>query len=203
MFSLGALLQPFQEGGCFASAVLGIGEEEEPLGVLAGQEALHDVLEGECGDLVDAGASGGAGAREDDSAHQLRFLGRDDLGDEAAHRQAGQVDLFESQGADEQHRVAGHRLDGVGGVSAGRADSAVVEGDHPAPGASPSMTRGSQLSRTAVRWWSRISGTPSPSGPSCRWAKSTPRTDTDRVGVFLYDDGVGVEGLRCALMAVS
>lgn len=149
------------------------------------------------------GPSGGAGAREDDSAHQLRFLGRDDLGDEAAHRQAGQVDLFEAQGADEQHRVAGHRLDGVGGVSAGRADSAVVEGDHPAPGASPSMTRGSQLSRTAVRWWSRISGTPSPSGPSCRWAKSTPRTDTDRVGVFLYDDGVGVEGLRCALMAVS
>ncbi len=80
------------------------------------------------------GPSGGAGAREDDSAHQLRFLGRDDLGDEAAHRQAEQVDLFEAQGADEQHRVAGHRLDGVGGVSAGRADSAVVEGDHPAPG---------------------------------------------------------------------
>ena len=46
----------------------------------------------------------------------------------------------------------------------------------------PSMTRGSQSSRTAVKWGRAISGT-SVLAPSCRYANVTPSALIVRVGV--------------------
>ncbi|CAM5297633.1 hypothetical protein SCANM63S_09873 [Streptomyces canarius] len=51
-----------------------------------------------------------------------------------AHQQAEQVDPVVPEGPDEQHGVAGHRLDRVRCGAAGRAGAALVEGDHRAPG---------------------------------------------------------------------
>ncbi|KAF0649348.1 hypothetical protein K701_13425 [Streptomyces fradiae ATCC 10745 = DSM 40063] len=152
--------------GCPA-ATGGVGEEEVLLGVFAGQDGLDGVLDGEACDLVDSGASGGSRAREDELAYKVGFFCRDDLGDEAAHRQAEQVDPVVSEGQMKS--------------TVSRAIASIVSGveppDAPTPrlsmvitgrrAASPSTTRGPQLSRTADRWLRRIRGMPS-SGPSRR-----------------------------------
>jgi hypothetical protein len=48
---------------------------------------------------------------EDDLADEARFLFRDDLGEEAAHRQTEQVDQFEAKGADEPQCVPLYRCE--------------------------------------------------------------------------------------------
>ena len=81
--------------------------------------------------LRDPVTAGGTGAGEDDLADELRFVRGDQLGDHAAHREAEEVDLLETQRADEGDRVLRHRLDRVGRGTARRADPPVVEGDDP------------------------------------------------------------------------
>ena len=107
------------------------GEEEELLGVLAGEQSSRGVEVGDAGHLVDAFAARGAGSGEDHLAHELRLLLRDHLGDHAAHREPEQVDLIEAEGADEGDGVARHLLDRRRRGPAGGADTAVVEGDDP------------------------------------------------------------------------
>ena len=85
----------------------------------------------EAGHLRDPHAAGGAGAGEDDLADELRFVRGDQLGDHAAHREAEEVDLLETQRPDEGDGVVRHRLDGVGRGAARGADAPVVEGDDP------------------------------------------------------------------------
>jgi hypothetical protein len=87
------------------------------------------IMDGRRRDLVDGGPSGGAGAREDDLADEARFFLRDDLCDEAAHRQIEQIDLVEAKGADEPHRVVGHPFDRVRRGAARSTHPAVPEGD--------------------------------------------------------------------------
>ena len=72
----------------------------------------------------------GPGAGEDQLADQLRLVPGDHLGDHAAHREAEQVDLVETERADERDGVLGHRLDGVRRLAGRGTDAAVVEGDH-------------------------------------------------------------------------
>ena len=116
-----------------SAPVRGPGEEEELLGVLAGEQSSRGVEVGDAGHLVDAIAARGAGSGEDHLAHEPRLLLRDHLGDHAAHREPEQVDLIEAEGADEGHRVVRHLLDGRWGGSTGSADTSVVEGDDPTP----------------------------------------------------------------------
>src|SRR3989344_6336855 len=58
--------------------------------------------------------------------------------------------------------------------------------------ASPSTTRGSQLSSTAARWTSRISGVPPWCLPSSRQAKATPPAEMDWVGAVAQVDRSGL-----------
>ncbi|GGZ97155.1 hypothetical protein GCM10010344_76510 [Streptomyces bluensis] len=111
---VGTFRQPLQEGAADASAVGGVGEEEVLLRVLAGQGSLECGAERDRRDFVDALAAGGAGAREDELADQVRLLGCDDLCDEAAQREAEQVDQVEPEGVDEHGCVVGHVLDRAG-----------------------------------------------------------------------------------------
>src|SRR5215218_314484 len=124
-------LDPCQELLPGSAAVRGPGEEEELLGVLAGEQSSGGVEVGDAGDLVDAFAPRRAGAGEDQLAHQLRLLLGDHLGDHAAHGEPEQVDLIEAEGTDEDGGVAGHLLDGRRCGPAGGTDTSVVEGDDP------------------------------------------------------------------------
>ena len=76
----------------------------------------------------------GSGAGEDELAHELRLLLRDHLRDEAAEREAEEIDLIEPQRADEGDGVPRHRGNGRGRRPLRSADAAVVEGDHPVVG---------------------------------------------------------------------
>src|SRR4030095_12988823 len=127
----GALLEPGQERLALTLAVDGPGEEEELLGVLATQQATEGVELRDPHDLLDALATGRAGAREDQLADQLRLVLGDHLGDHAAHGESVKIDLFEPQRAYERDGVVGHRLDGGWRLAGGGTDAAVVEGDHP------------------------------------------------------------------------
>ena len=75
-------------------------------------------------------APGGAGAREDELADELRVPEGQRLGDHAAQGEREDVDRVEAQGLDEGDGVLGHRLDRVRDGAGGCADAAVVEGDH-------------------------------------------------------------------------
>ena len=110
--SLVRSFEPGEELLAGAAPVRGPGEEEELLGVLAGEQSSRDVEVGDAGHLVDALAPRGAGSGEDHLAHELRLLVRDHLGDHAAHGEPEQVDLIEAEGTDEGDGVAGHLLDG-------------------------------------------------------------------------------------------
>jgi hypothetical protein len=124
-------LQPCEERLPGSAPVGGPGEEEELLGVLAGEQSSRGVEVGDPGDLVDAFAPGRAGSGDDHLAHELRLLVRDHLGDHAAHGEPEQVDLIEAEGPDEGHGVARHLLDRLRRGPAGGADTAIVEGDDP------------------------------------------------------------------------
>ena len=131
---VGALVQAGQEL-LAGSAPLGCpGEEEVLLRVRQGEQPSEGVEVRDPGDAGDALAAGGTGAGEDDPADELRFVGGDQLGDHAAHREPEEVDLLEAEGPDERDGVLRHRLDG-GGRGAGRgADAPVVEDDDPVLG---------------------------------------------------------------------
>jgi hypothetical protein len=62
---------------------------------------------------------------------------RDDLGHAPAEREAEEVDLVMAEPADEGDGVGGHLVDRVRHRSARRADPAIVNGDHVAPGGDP------------------------------------------------------------------
>ena len=70
----GAFLQPCQELLAGSSPVRGSGEEQELLGVLAGEQSSRGVEVGDPGDLVDPFAPRGSGSGEDHLAHELRLL---------------------------------------------------------------------------------------------------------------------------------
>jgi hypothetical protein len=55
---------------------------------------------------------------------------RDLLCDAAPERESDEVDVVETERADERGRVGGHRGDRVRDLAGGGADAAVVEGDH-------------------------------------------------------------------------
>src|SRR5206468_8010223 len=74
--------------------------------------ALEPRADGDRRDNVDALAAGRPGAGEHELAHELRLVLRDHLRDEAAQREAEQVDLIEAQRADDADGVARHRGDG-------------------------------------------------------------------------------------------
>src|ERR687898_756890 len=90
-------LQPCQELLAGPAPARGACEEEELLGVLAGEQSSRGVQEGDAGHLVDAFAPRRASSGEDHLAHQLRLLLRDHLGDHAAHGEPEQVDLLEAE----------------------------------------------------------------------------------------------------------
>jgi hypothetical protein len=127
---LGSLLQPLDELPGLPPAIGRRGEEEILLRILEGQIPLEHVHDRDLGDLIDANTAGRACAGEDHLPHELRFQLRDDLGNHAAERESEQVDLLESQRADEGDGVACHGRDRVGCRAAGGADPAVVEDDH-------------------------------------------------------------------------
>ena len=126
-----AFLEPCQELLRGSAPVRGPGEEEELLGVPAGEQSSRGVEVGDAGHLVDAGAARRAGSGEDHLAHELRLLLRDDLGDHAAHGEPEEVDLIEAEGTDEGDGVPRHLLDGRRRGPAGGTDTSVVEGDDP------------------------------------------------------------------------
>jgi hypothetical protein len=68
-----------------------------------------------------------SGAGENDFAHQTRLLLRDDLRDEAAEREAQQIDFAKAQSADERDGIPSHLFDRLGGRTSGSADSTIVE----------------------------------------------------------------------------
>ncbi len=109
----------------------GPGEEEELLRVLEREQSPDGVEMREPGHVLDALATGGPRARDDHLADELRFVLSDHLGDHAAHGEAEEVDLVETQRPDEGDGVLGHRLDGVRRRAGGRADAPVVERDDP------------------------------------------------------------------------
>ena len=81
--------------------------------------------------LVDALAAGRSGAGEDELADELRLVLRDHLRDEAAQREAEQIDLIEPERPDEGDGVARHRGDRVG----------VLPFEAPTPRLSKAITR--------------------------------------------------------------
>ena len=123
--------QPGQELLPGSAPVRRPGEEEELLGVLAGEQSSRGVEVGDAGHLVDAFAPRRASSGEDHLAHELRLLLGDHLGDHAAHGEPEQVDLIQAEGTDEGDGVAGHLLDGRRRGPAGGTDTSVVEGDDP------------------------------------------------------------------------
>src|SRR5205085_7934850 len=116
--------EPSQAPVALPLAVGGAGEEEELLRVLATQQAAEGVELRDPDDLLDALATGRAGAREDQLADQLRVVLGDHLGDHAAHRESVKIDLLETERAAERDGVLGHRLDGVGRLASGGTDAA-------------------------------------------------------------------------------
>jgi hypothetical protein len=70
------------------------------------------------------------GAGENDLSHELRICKGDHLRDHAAHRETEEINLVESQCADERDGVSSHLFDRVGRFAAGGTDAAIVEGDH-------------------------------------------------------------------------
>ena len=68
--------------------------------------------------------------REHDASEQVGADERDLLRNEAADREAEQVDLLELHRLDEGDRVVGHRLDRVRRRACRGADAGVVERDH-------------------------------------------------------------------------
>ena len=127
---VGALLQPLDECSRLRLAVGRSGEEQKFLGILECGQRVECVEVGQFRHVDDAFASGGPRPREDDLSHQRRLLLRDHLRDEAAQGKAEEVDLVESQCADERDGVLCHRLDRVRCLALGSADPAIVEGDH-------------------------------------------------------------------------
>jgi hypothetical protein len=65
---------------------------------------------------VEAAATLGTGAREDQSAHQAGAHQDDFLCNESAAREAEQLDPREAEGVDEREGVASETLDGVRGA---------------------------------------------------------------------------------------
>src|SRR6202044_145670 len=74
------------------------------------------------------------GTDQDQAPHQVRAGQGDLLGDQAAHRVAGDVDRVQPERVDEADRVAGHRLYGVRHGPAGGSHAGVVEQDDLAVG---------------------------------------------------------------------
>ena len=72
----------------------------------------------------------GCRGREHDAPQEVGADERDLLGDEAAEREAEQIDALELHRLEEGDRVVGHRLDGVRRRAGRGADADVVEGDH-------------------------------------------------------------------------
>ena len=107
----------------------GLREEQEMLGVLALSASIGKGLLQHRADILDAFATGRAGAGEDELAHQFGAGLDDQLADEAAHREAEQVDLGQAEGFDEGDRVLCHVVNIVGRFAAGAADAAIVEND--------------------------------------------------------------------------
>src|SRR5215204_4242768 len=124
-------LKPCQELLSGSAAVLSPREEEELLGVLAGEQSPGGVEVGDAGHLVDAFAPRGAGSGEDHLAHELRLLVRDHLRGHATQGEPDEVDPADTEGTDEGDGVPRHLLDGRRRGPAGGTDTAVVEGDDP------------------------------------------------------------------------
>ncbi len=127
-------LQARQERLACLDAVRCPGEEQELLGVLPGDQAPQNVVEGHPGHGADALAAGRSRSRKNHLAHELRILQHDFLGDHPAHRKAEQVNLLESLGLDECDGIFSHLLHRTRRRSARRTDASVVEGDHVMPG---------------------------------------------------------------------
>jgi hypothetical protein len=87
------------------------------------------VVVGGSRDLVDVLAAGGAGAGEDELAHEVGVLGHEGLRNHAAQGEGENVDLGEVERLDEGVGVIGHGLDAAGNLTGGGTDAAVVEGD--------------------------------------------------------------------------
>jgi hypothetical protein len=138
-----ALLQAPHVGADRRLAVRGPGEEQIGLRILEGQPAPEHRAEGDPRHLVDPLAAGRSGAREDDLADELRLFLRDHLRDEAAQREAEEIDLIEPQRADEGDGVARHGGNRRGRPPLRSTDAAVVEGDHP-------MMRGDAIDDTRI-----------------------------------------------------
>jgi hypothetical protein len=68
--------------------------------------------------------------REHDAPQEIRADERDLLGDEAADREAEQIDPLKVHCLEEGDGAVGHRFDRVRRRAGGRADADVVEGDH-------------------------------------------------------------------------
>ena len=125
-------LQPCQELLAGSAPVRSPGEEQELLGVLAGEQSSRGVEVGDAGHLVDAFAPRRAGSGDDHLAHEPRLLLRDHLGDHAAHGEPEQVDPIEAEGTDEASTASLAISSMVVGVDpAGGTDTPVIEGDDP------------------------------------------------------------------------
>ncbi len=128
---VGALLQTCQELLACLTPVGSPGEEEELFRVLEREQPSDGVEMRDPGHVLDALAAGGPRAREDQLADELRFVLSDHLGDHAAHGEAEEVDLVQTQRPDEGDGVLRHRLDGVRRRAGGSTDAPVVERDDP------------------------------------------------------------------------
>src|SRR5205085_9941137 len=117
------LLGPSQERLALALAVRGPGEEEELLRVLATQQAAEGIELRDPHDLLHALAAGGAGAREDQLADQLRLVLGNHLSDHAAHGESVNIDLVVALRADERDGVLGHRLERLRLLASGSIDA--------------------------------------------------------------------------------
>src|SRR5258708_6535497 len=111
-------------------AVARLPKEQKMLRMLVGGTCLAKRVLQNGTDIRDAGAASRAGSRENDFAHQTRLLLRDDLRDEAAEREAEEIDFAKTLSAYERDRILSHLLDRFGGRASGSADPTIVEGNN-------------------------------------------------------------------------
>ena len=89
----------------------------------ARQGRAQDVPVGGADDLVHVLAAPRPGAGQHELADEVGMFEDQVLGDHAAHREGEDVDHVEPEGLDEGVGVVGHRLDAVGNLPGGGADT--------------------------------------------------------------------------------
>lgn len=104
-------------------------EEEESLGVCAGQNGTENIVVGGGNNPMDILATARAGAGEHELADDTGVGDDHVLGDKAAHRESENIDLAVAQAGNKPVGVLGGGFDGGGNLTGGGTHALLVKGN--------------------------------------------------------------------------